>query len=57
MASNFRQCVTANFSFGTFRFLSLDGLIAAKEAAGRGHDMLAVKRLRAVRERLKRQND
>lgn len=36
---------------GTFRLLDLDGLIRAKQAMGRPHDLLAVVQLEAIRER------
>ena len=36
-------------SFGTFRILNLDGLIRAKEAAGREHDLKTVGYLRAIK--------
>jgi hypothetical protein len=39
-------------SHGEFRMLSLDALIMAKEAAGRGRDLAAVKVLRAIKEKL-----
>jgi len=51
----FRQSVAAKFSYGEFRFLNLDALIIAKQAAGREQDLAAVKRLRAVKEKLERQ--
>ena len=53
----FRHSVIAKFSYGEFRFLSLDALIAAKEAAGRERDIAAVRSLRAVREKLEQQSD
>lgn len=53
-AEAFRRSVAARFSYGEYRFLNLDALIAAKEAAGREHDLAAVKRLKAVKERLAR---
>jgi hypothetical protein len=53
----FKQSVTANFSYGEFRFLSLEGLIAAKEAAGRAHDLAAVRHLRAIQEKKRQQRD
>jgi hypothetical protein len=43
-----------NTSHGEFRMLSLDALIAAKEAAGRERDLAAVKFLRAIKERKER---
>ena len=45
------QSVSAQFSYGEFRFLNLDALIKAKEAAGRERDLIAAKQLRAVREK------
>ena len=39
-------------SYGEFRILSLDALIAAKEAVGRGRDLAAVKQLRGIKERI-----
>jgi len=45
------QSVPAEFSYGEFRFLSLDALIASKEAAGRGCDLDAVRQLRAIKEK------
>lgn len=48
----FRHSVAANFSYGEFRFLNLDALIASKEATGREHDLSTAKRLRAVKEKL-----
>ncbi len=38
-------------SYGEFRVLTLDALIAAKEAAGRERDLAAVRLLRAIREK------
>ncbi len=40
-----------NTSHGKFHMLSLDALIAAKEAVGRARDLTAVKLLRAIKER------
>jgi hypothetical protein len=50
-----KRSVLARFSFGDFRFLSLDALIAAKEAAGRERDWAAVRHLRAIKEKLEQQ--
>jgi hypothetical protein len=36
-------------SFGRFRILNLDGLIRAKEAAGREHDLKTVGYLKAIK--------
>jgi len=46
----------ATFSYGVFRFLDLDALIASKEAAGRERDLAALRHLRAIKERLEKQN-
>jgi hypothetical protein len=35
--------------FGTFRTLTLDGLIRAKEAVGRPHDLVTVRQLKLIR--------
>jgi hypothetical protein len=47
-----KQSVQAKFSYGAFRFLSLDALIASKEAAGREQDLAALRHLRAIKEKL-----
>ena len=39
-------------SYGEFRILDLDALIASKEAVGRERDLAAVRQLRAIKERL-----
>jgi hypothetical protein len=41
----------ASFSYGTFRFLNLDALIASKKAAGRERDLAALRHLLAIKER------
>ena len=46
-----KQSVVARFSYGEFRFLSLDALITAKKAVGRDRDLDAVRRLTAIKER------
>ncbi len=46
-----KQSVPARFSYGEFRFLNLDALIASKEAAGRDRDLDAVRQLRAIKEK------
>jgi len=46
-----KQSVVAKFSYGEFRFLNLDALIAAKKAAGREHDQAALRHLLAIKER------
>ena len=47
-----RQSVVAKFSYGEFRFLNLDALIAAKKALGRERDLDAVRRLIAIKEKI-----
>ena len=51
-----RQSVSHRMSFGEFRMLNLDSLIASKSAAGREKDLEAVRLLRAIRERKEQQN-
>ncbi len=51
------RSVCAKFSYGEYRFLSLDGLIASKEAAGRERDLTALRHLRAIQERLHQQTN
>jgi hypothetical protein len=46
-----KDSVEGNLGFGNFRFLSLKGLIRAKEAAGRERDLQALIHLRAIAER------
>jgi hypothetical protein len=46
-----KRSIEANFSYGRFRFLELDALIAAKTAVGRERDLDAVRRLLAIKER------
>jgi len=45
-----RRSVRASFSYGEVKFLTLEGLIAAKEAAGREKDLAALRYLRAIKE-------
>lgn len=47
-----KNSMPGKLSYGEFRFLSIDALIAAKTAAGRAHDMRAVGHLMALRERM-----
>lgn len=47
-----KQSITARFSYGEYRFLNLDALITAKVAAGRESDLIALRQLRAIKERL-----
>jgi len=46
-----QRSVVAYFSYGEFRFLDLDALIASKKAAGRERDLAAVRYLLAIKER------
>jgi hypothetical protein len=46
-----KQSVVAKFSYGEFRFLSLEALIASKKAAGRDRDLAAVRHLLAIQEK------
>jgi hypothetical protein len=46
------RSVVFKLSYGEFRILDVDALIAAKEAVGREHDLAAVKQLRAIKEKL-----
>ncbi len=52
-----RRSIQATFSYGTFRFLNLEALIASKRAAGRERDLLAVRQLLAIEERNKRRGN
>ena len=52
-----QQSILHSMSFGQFRMLNLDALIAAKAAAGREKDLEAVRLLRAVKERKMRQKE
>lgn len=47
-----RQSVVAKLSYGEFRFLKLDALIAAKKALGRERDLDAVRHLIAIKEKI-----
>ena len=50
-AAVLKQSVAASFSYGQFRFLNLDALIASKRAVGRERDLDAVRRLLAIKEK------
>ena len=52
-----KQSVVASFSYGQFRFLSLEALITAKQAVGRDRDLDAVRRLLAIKEKRQHQKD
>jgi hypothetical protein len=53
----FQQSILHSMSFGKFRMLNLDALIAAKTAAGRQKDLDAVRLLQAVKERKAQQKE
>src|SRR5215211_2820643 len=47
----FKRSVVYSLSYGEFRILDIDALIAAKEAAGRPRDLEMARLLRAIKER------
>ena len=49
-----KRSVVYKLSYGEFRFLDIDTLIAAKEAVGREHDLAAVRQLRGIKEKIER---
>jgi hypothetical protein len=53
----FQRSVVRSMSYGEFRILDLDALIAAKLAVGREKDLDAVRLLRAIKERKEHQKD
>jgi len=46
-----RHSIAFKLSYGEFRILDIDALIAAKEAVGGEHDLAAVRQLRAIKEK------
>jgi hypothetical protein len=52
-----KQSVVAQLSYGEFRFLGIDALIAAKKTVGRERDLDAVRRLVAIKEKREQQKD
>ena len=48
-----RQSVTGELPYGKFQFLTMEALVAAKQATGRARDLETLKHLRAIQERLK----
>ncbi|HTX20416.1 MAG TPA: hypothetical protein VMD27_00945 [Candidatus Aquilonibacter sp.] len=52
-----QQSILHSMSFGEFRMMSLDALIAAKVAVGREKDLEAVRLLQAVKERKEQQKE
>ena len=51
-----QHSITRQTSYGEFRILTLDALIAAKEAAGREKDLFAVRLLRCIKEKNQQKN-
>jgi len=52
-----KQSVPYSMSYGEFRILNLDALIAAKSAAGRQKDLDAIRLLQAIKEKRGQQKD
>ncbi len=52
-----KQSVVAKFSYGEFRFLNIDALIAAKRAVGRERDLEAVRWLQCIKEKHEHQKE
>ena len=52
-----QQSIPHSMSYGEFRILSIDALIAAKLAAGREKDLDAVKLFQAIKEKKQQQKD
>jgi len=52
-----QQSIPHSMSYGEFRILHLDALIASKLAAGREKDLEAVKLLQAIKEMREQQKD
>jgi len=50
-----KRSILASFSYGQFRFLDLDALIASKNATGRERDVATVRSLLAIKERNEQQ--
>jgi len=53
----FQQSIPHSMSYGEFRILSLDALIAAKSAVGREKDLEAIRLLRAIKEKRGQQKE
>jgi hypothetical protein len=56
-AAVLKQSVIGNFSYGQFRILNIEALIASKLAAGREKDLQAVRLLQAIKEKSERQKN
>ena len=52
-----KRSVLARFSYGDFRHLDLDALIASKEAASREKDLYALRLLRGIKEKNEQQKN
>ena len=52
----FKRSIMQRTSFGEFRILEIDALIAARQAMGRERDFAAVRLLKAIKERKKNTN-
>jgi len=52
-----RRSIVHEMSYGRFRILDIDAIIAAKEAMARDKDLAAVKQLRGIKEKLTKQPD
>ena len=52
-----RQSISHSLSYGEFRMLSLDALIAAKSAVGREKDLDVVRLFQAIKEKRGQQNE
>ena len=49
-----KRSMTCKLSYGEFHILNIDALIAAKQAVGREHDLVAVRQLLAIKEKMGR---
>jgi len=52
-----RQSIPHSLSYGEFRILNLDALIASKSAAGREKDLAAIKLFQAIKEKRAQQKE
>ncbi len=53
-AAALKRSTVCQLSYGEFRMLDIDALIASKEALGRERDLAAVRQLRAIKEKQSR---
>jgi hypothetical protein len=51
-----RRSQKAKLSYGEFRFMTIDALMDAKEAAGRERDLIALNHLRPIKEKLEQKS-